>query len=310
MKKIILLSFFSVLLFSCKKEQKLETELTIDSDSIPQVVVEIPQGNKDVGLWSGIFEADSINYENKGNFSYRNRISIVITKMNNGEVEGYSISAGNLRPFIGDVIISKDSKYVMAKEPGDHKYDGVFKFNISKNGDSIYGKWFSNRTDLPVISRSFNLKKKTFEYNPKNILVQPKYGEGEDEFYDEYDNVDWVNTQKKKIEELDGEEYFYEVQRVATDAIYKINGSTKKLSEKELKNLRKLDLEIIRNSIYARHGYSFANRGARQFFDNVDWYIPLYTNVEDKLTETEKENIALLKRFEKYATDNYNQFGR
>ena len=310
MKKIILLSFFSVLLFSCKKEQKLEAELTINSDSITQVVVEIPQGNKDVGIWSGIFEADSINYENKGNFSYRNRISIVITKVKNGEIEGYSISAGNLRPFVGDVITSKDSKYVIAKEPGDHKYDGVFKFNISENGDSIYGKWFSNRTDLPIISRSFNLKKKTFEYNQKNILVQPKYGEGEDEFYDEYDNVDRVNTQKRKIDELDGEEYFYEVQRVATDAIYKLNGSTKKLSEKELKNLRKLDLEIIRNSIYARHGYSFANRGARQFFDNIDWYIPLYTNVEDKLTETEKENIALLKRFEKYATDNYNQFGR
>ena len=310
MKKIISLCFLSFLFFSCKNEKDNAVVTTLESDSIRPIVLDIPQGGDDLGLWSGIFEADSINYENKGNFSYRNRISIVITKINNGEVEGYSVSAGNLRPFTGDIIASKDSKYVMAKEPGDHKYDGVFKFNISENGDSIYGKWISNRKDLPVISRSFNLKKKNFEYNPKNILVQPKYGEGEDEFYDEYDNVDWVNTQKKKIDELDGEEYFYEVQRVATDAIYKINGSTKKLSEKELKNLRKLDLEIIRNSIYARHGYSFANRGARQFFDNVDWYVPLYTNVEDKLTPTEKENIALLKRFEKYATDNYDQFGR
>ena len=84
----------------------------------------------------------------------------------------------------------------------------------------------------------------------------------------------------------------------------------RKLTEKQLKNLHKLDLEIIRNTIYARHGYSFANRGARQFFDYVDWYVPLYTNVEDKLSPTEKENIALLKRFEKYATDNYQQYGR
>ena len=306
MKKIILLTFFSVFLFSCKKEQKLEAGLTFDSDSIAQVVLDIPQGGKDIGLWSGVFQADSINYENKGDFSYRNRISVVITNVNNDKVEGYSVSAGNLRPFLGDILPSENSKYIIAKEPGDHKYDGIFKFNISENGDSIYGQWFSNRNDLPVISRSFSLKKVNFEYNPNNILVKPK--SGEDEMYDY--NVDWVNTQKRKINELGGEEYFYEVQRIATDAIYKINGSTKKLSEKELKNLRKLDLEIIRNSIYARHGYSFANRGARQFFDNVDWYIPLYTNVEDKLTETEKENIALLKRFEKYATDNYSQFGR
>ena len=148
-----------------------------------------------------------------------------------------------------------------------------------------------------------------FNYDPKNILIQPKYGVDE-EYADEYDNVDWVNSKKKKFDESDGEDYYYAVHRASSDEIYKLNGSTQKLTEKQLKNLHKLDLEIIRNTIYARHGYSFANRGARQFFDYVDWYVPLYTNVEDKLSPTEKENIALLKRFEKYATDNYQQYGR
>lgn len=187
----------------------------------------------------------------------------------------------------------------------------VFDLTISseKNDDSIYGTWISKRKDLPVLSRKFSLKKTTFNYDPKNVLIQPKYGVDE-EYADEYDNVDWVNSKKKKYDESDGEEYFVDVQRAASDEIYKINGSTQKLTEKQLKNLHKLDLEIIRNTIYARHGYSFANRGARQFFDYVDWYVPLYTNVEDKLSPIEKDNIELLKRFEKYATDNYQQYGR
>ncbi|MDH1601564.1 YARHG domain-containing protein [Empedobacter sp. GD03739] len=308
MKKIGLLICTTLVVFSCKEDKKDAVKNNDINDTISSIHIEPTQ--EDIGLWSGIFEADSVDYDKGNNWSLRNRISIVIQKINNDNtVEGYSVSAGNIRPFKGDLVKEGNSRYVMANEPGDQKYDGTFKFNISEKDDSIYGTWISKRTDLPVLSRKFSLKKTMFNYDPKNILIQPKYGVDE-EYADEYDNVDWVNSKKKKYDESDGEEYFVDVQRAASDEIYKINGSTQKLTEKQLKNLHKLDLEIIRNTIYARHGYSFANRGARQFFDYVDWYVPLYTNVEDKLSPIEKDNIALLKRFEKYATDNYQQYGR
>ncbi|MDH0673822.1 YARHG domain-containing protein [Empedobacter sp. GD03861] len=308
MKKIGLLICTTLVVFSCKEDKKDAVKNNDINDTISSIHIEPTQ--EDIGLWSGIFEADSVDYDKGDNWSLRNRISIVIQKINNNNtVEGYSVSAGNIRPFKGDLVKEGNSRYVMANEPGDQKYDGTFKFNISEKDDSIYGIWISKRKDLPVLSRKFSLKKTTFNYDPKNILIQPKYGVDE-EYADEYDNVDWVNSKKKKYDESDGEEYFVDVQRAASDEIYKINGSTQKLTEKQLKNLHKLDLEIIRNTIYARHGYSFANRGARQFFDYVDWYVPLYTNVEDKLSSIEKDNIALLKRFEKYATDNYQQYGR
>lgn len=54
--------------------------------------------------------------------------------------------------------------------------------------------------------------------------------------------------------------YTQQVYRSASDDVYKINSSTQKLTEKQLKNLRKLDLEILRNTIFARHGYSFKNK--------------------------------------------------
>ncbi len=307
MKKLVLLICTTFVVFSCKDDKKDAVKNNSSNDTISSIQIEPTQ--EDIGLWAGLFEADSIDSEKGDNWSYQNRISIVIQKINSDNtVEGYSVSAGNIRPFKGDLVKEGNSRYVMANEPGDHKYDGTFKFNISEKDDSIYGTWISKRKDLPVLSRKFNLKKTAFNYNPENILKKAK---DDMEYEDSYANIDRVNTKEKKYSEsTDGEEYYFDVQRAASEEIYKINGSTQKLTEKQLKNLHKLDLEIIRNTIYARHGYSFANRGARQFFDYVDWYVPLYTNVEDKLSPTEKENIALLKRFEKYATDNYQQYGR
>lgn len=73
----------------------------------------------------------------------------------------------------------------------------------------------------------------------------------------------------------------------------------------------KSDMEILRNSIYARHGYSFKTRKMRYVFDTyVDWYIPMSTDVSKELTPLEQENIALLKRYEQHAETYYDTFGR
>ena len=69
-------------------------------------------------------------------------------------------------------------------------------------------------------------------------------------------------------------------------------------------------MEILRNTIFARHGLTFKTKTVRQFFDQVEWYIPISSDVSSQLTKIEKENIAILKRFEKYAEDNYDTFGR
>ena len=305
MKKIgiALLVFYT--LQSCKNEKinSIETnESKYDS-------VSVIQDKEDVGLWFGLFEADSVDYNNEAYFSEINRISIMIEKItSDNKVEGFSVSAGNKRPFKGLLTKTDSTDYIEVNEPGDQKYDGTFKFNIAKNYDSIYGIWISKRKDLPVYSRTFNLKKTSFKYDP-NLILKPNTFEYDEGVVENYPVVDWF-TSKDKKEVFEGEEYVVNVNRAASDAIYKINASTKKLTEKELKNLRKLDLEIIRNTIYARHGYSFSNKGVRQYFDFVDWYVPLFTNVEDKLTPIEKENIVLLKRLEKYAEDFYAQYGR
>jgi len=67
----------------------------------------------------------------------------------------------------------------------------------------------------------------------------------------------------------------------------------------------------MRNSIYARHGYSFKTRRVRYVFDNyIDWYMPVSLDIRDKLTEVELKNIELIKRYEQYADKHYDTFGR
>lgn len=54
------------------------------------------------------------------------------------------------------------------------------------------------------------------------------------------------------------------------------------------------DLRIIRNEIFARHGYIFKSRDLRNYFSKMDWYDPKYENVDSLLTEVDKKNIALI----------------
>lgn len=106
----------------------------------------------------------------------------------------------------------------------------------------------------------------------------------------------------------------YVLQRKAFE--YKIDvGNYAKASQRELKsadveNLTKYDLQTMRNEIFARHGYCFKKKDLRDYFENEDWYVPDNVDVKDLLTTIEKKNIQLIKRYEKYADDYGDDFGR
>lgn len=63
------------------------------------------------------------------------------------------------------------------------------------------------------------------------------------------------------------------------------------------------ELQYMRNEIYARHGYAFKNKDWAVTFSYADWYMPCYTNVEDKLTAIEQQNIRRIKLVEPYAQE-------
>lgn len=86
--------------------------------------------------------------------------------------------------------------------------------------------------------------------------------------------------------------------------------SERLLTDEDLDNLVGDELEIMRNEIYARHGYSFRNEKMRSHFADQEWYIPMGVDIREKLTDIEAKNIQIIKRFESYFEEYYDEYGR
>ncbi len=239
-----------------------------------------------IGFYVGEFEA--VLSDAKKAPSYFNRINVSIDSIVDEELFGHSVVAGNNRPFKGN-FSQKDNLYISeAKEPGNNKYDGVFTFTIFTQPGKITGTWVANDKKLAVTKRSYSLSKKVFQYDPQqNLNLGGRHG-----VYDPAAN-----------NEFEGE--------FITEEAGKFNASAIVLQGKDIENMYKRDLEVMRNTIYARHGYSFKNRIMRYFFDSeISWYIPVSTDVSKELTDLEIKNITLIKSYEEYASAYYDSFGR
>lgn len=91
---------------------------------------------------------------------------------------------------------------------------------------------------------------------------------------------------------------------------YYPQASLRLLTAKDVENEMKEDLEFMRNEIFARHGYCFERKHLRQQFELQDWYVPNTVDIKGFLTDIEKKNIALIKRYEKYADEYGDEYGR
>ncbi|MDD6669825.1 MAG: YARHG domain-containing protein [Bacteroidales bacterium] len=58
------------------------------------------------------------------------------------------------------------------------------------------------------------------------------------------------------------------------------------------------DARVLRNAIFARHGYRFKSQDLRDYFNQFSWYMPRFDDVTSHLSEVERENIQYLKSLE------------
>ena len=188
-----------------------------------------------------------------------NKITLLITKAGGGAVSGRTIVGGNDRPFEGTMSMVDGSYAIEAREPGDHKDDGVFKFQIAESDPKqLKGTWKANDTKRP--EKTYTLERKKFEYR-KDVGDFPE-------------------------------------------------ASQRLLKEEDVENMMAGELAMMRNEIFARHGYCFSRKEMRQQFENQDWYVPNTVDIKGFLTDIEKKNIALIKRYEKYAEEYGDEYGR
>lgn len=188
-----------------------------------------------------------------------NKITLLITRAAGNSITGRSVVGGNDRPFDGTYTVTNGVYSAVAKEPGDNKYDGVFKFTVSAADPSkVTGTWKPSDTKRP--EKSYTLERRKFEYRA-DVGQYPQ-------------------------------------------------GSTRLLRTADVENLAKDELTFMRQEIFARHGYCFTKKEFRQQFENEDWYVPDTVDIRGRLTDIEKKNITLIKRYEKYAEEYGDEYGR
>lgn len=74
--------------------------------------------------------------------------------------------------------------------------------------------------------------------------------------------------------------------------------SLRLLKEEELLNFTKAELRLIRNEIYAFHGYTFDNKDLIEYFESKDWYKPISKEVIENMNKFERQNVDLILKLE------------
>ena len=69
-------------------------------------------------------------------------------------------------------------------------------------------------------------------------------------------------------------------------------------TEDDLAGKSKSDIKIMRNTIFAMHGYIFKTEDMKEYFSKQSWYKPQKDNVNSELSSIENQNIQFLKSHE------------
>jgi len=156
--------------------------------------------------------------------------------------------------------------------PGGLGYlDGRSATSIGK-----YGNWWSS-TEYDD-TRAYN-RFKTYKHN----------------------NAGWETESKEKmfsVRCLQGDQANQVTRGGSTTPGKYPQGSERLLTESDLQGISKPDLRIMRNEIFARHGYIFKSDDLKEHFGNLSWYTPRDTNVNSLLTDIEKKNIKFIQSYE------------
>jgi hypothetical protein len=248
------------------------------------------------GYWAGTFGPDKADtLEEDGDYqSGYNKINISLDHIDGNQVEGHTVIQGKLRPF--KCLLKKaGSKYKFSfKGSADEKSTGIYTLSIAQGDSLLTGHW-SGGNKVP--SHDFALTKKLFSYNPDWKLESSSF-------------IDWSKLKQETVKPDSGEAYTESRFATTSDEVQKYNPSTEVLTTKYLGNLKKADLLILRNSIFARHGYTFKKSLLSWYFSEQSWYVPISNDVIAELTPIEKQNLKMMAPFEKYAQEYYNAFGR
>jgi len=179
------------------------------------------------------------------------------------------------------ILYYADEKYIIQKLLIIGKLDGLhgtpdMRFKNNKNDTSNLTLWDSNfKNDFEDIT-GFNIIIDFSHFFKLEIPIK------EDKFYIE--NIELPKQYDIRLIPLGIERIKY----------------LKENQYKNLKNLSKQELRLIRNEIFAHHGHSFKSDDLKKYFNKKIWYkeIPEYKVPKEDLFDKEIEMLKKIKTYE------------
>ena len=158
-----------------------------------------------------------------------------------------------------------------------------------------------------------NFSKDELGYLRNEFYARKGYIFKTDKMKNYFSKQDWYNGTQNSLEGLLSDNELTNVFYIkAMEAEIKLENNSKnnfsniwekgvnnKLSNSDLNNLNAHELYYLRNEFYARHGYIFVSERLNKYFSAQPWYSGKSKNVDNKITDIEKYNIALIKNLEK-----------
>lgn len=81
--------------------------------------------------------------------------------------------------------------------------------------------------------------------------------------------------------------------------------STEPLTKEMIEGLFIEDLRVLRNEIYAKHGRVFKDKELQKYFAAQSWYQPNPDFKDENLSETESNNLAVIKEVEEFSISRF-----
>ncbi|HTH51973.1 MAG TPA: YARHG domain-containing protein [Pyrinomonadaceae bacterium] len=201
----------------------------------------------------------------KANAKYSNS---VLTKIERDNLDAIRLAEAARHPYIepGDMRVWKTK---LITDDNLRDYTGAELTILAAEVEAIHGKPFDEEWLQKYFDERYWYKK-----NPA------------------YDPVVLTDIERKNIERLHVEKDKNHKTAIAIGDMDHFQNVL--LTEDKLTGLTLLDLRLLREEFYARHGKKFDAPGIRDYFNWRDWYKPAKNQKTIKLNAIEQKNVDLL----------------
>jgi hypothetical protein len=188
------------------------------------------------------------------------------------------------------------------------KYGMLGDWVVDEDGN-LYVDGAIDRAEIIVIRKDFGVGGKQDYKIFSDIIVLKYNNKGELLTYVQFPGTGFIRSENVHIDKK-GNIYClelhvndlsvmkYELQQTSEKNTREQTGTSYLAKYTDLQNKTLEELKLLRNEIYARHGYIFKSKELFEYFRKQDWYKPDPNFTETMFSEEEKEMIKKLRELE------------